>query len=73
MDIYDVEVLLDRLAAAMKARESAKEAKSAYEYRYSGCREDLDYERARHRLLESLTLLIHSETTLSHQSTEGQG
>lgn len=70
MDTYDVGVLLDRLAAAMKARKVAEKAREAYVYRYHGCDEELQYERAKERLLQSLTLLINGGDTLNHQSTE---
>jgi hypothetical protein len=70
MDTYDVEVLLDRLAAAMEAREVADKAREAYVYRYHGCDEEWQYERAKERLAETLTLLIPGSGTLNHQSTE---
>lgn len=70
MDTYDVEVLLDRLAVALKAREVADKAREAYVYRYHGCDEEWHYERAKERLAEILTILIREPGTLKHQSTE---
>lgn len=65
MDNHDVKLFLIRLENAMQARTKAEAAEEMYTYRYDGCEEQRNYEKALTRLGGVLDYLISSHCSQS--------